>query len=49
VLQFVRDSWRGDELAVDSYLPDTVRRGRSQPQVMLAGAVDLSLEADTVE
>jgi len=38
LLQYVPHSWRGDELAVDSYLPDTVRRGIfSPPSAPLGG------------
>ena len=49
VLEFVGSAGRCEQLAVDSDLSRTARTARTEPQVMIAGAVDLGFEADSVE
>ena len=49
VLELPRRPCRGQQLAIDAYLPATARRHRAGPQMMRAGAIDPRLEPCSVE
>ena len=49
VFEFVGSPGGGEQLAVDSDLSRTVGTARAEPQVVIAGAVDLGFETDSVE
>ena len=49
VLEFIRRAGGGEQFAVDADLSGTVGTSRTEPQVVIAGAVDLGFEADCVE